>query len=735
MRNPIRTITFILAIFAANAVLAATYTDLAGPVPSPITLEWRDWYETLLAARINEIPTTRATTYYFAANGNDSTGNGSIATPYRTVAKANTLTGASGDVALLFRQGDEFPTAEGINITRNNITIGSYSTSSVYGPKPLIHCFINTIASGGASWTLDNDGSATAGDTYSASENTAVGWIREKGSPAGDHARLNPFRYFNTRAEVRASPWSWTWIDADDAIYVNCGDGVDPNTKVWEYSDAATAADDGCQVQGFSGCLIDGVRFDGFGAYSSGSQVASFGVRINGNMTGKTCLVRNVEAYYTGNHAIGAANDSGGLVTFVGCMAGYVNDTWGAGSSTYVAFASDTTGMEAILDSCVARFGILPYESDGNYDDAGGDIQLGWYTHNGGTGTISLYVQRNCRDTQETWPTNWTSTTGAFSGMNFPGTENDLSTYRVFIVDHLSEMPSGGGLVNFQPLTFSANCKYLYTYPSTNTDFLRTLSSPSGGVHVNSIISIIDRYVSSQRAIIGPSTSSTARIWHPTLAIRGWSAAPSNAFQGLALGAAGSTLSGTGVEIRNGIFQATGSKGLFNTYGNSAGGRVQNNAFYAATTSGTNGFDTTSGYQTIASPVDPLAIPPSNATYVGDGLALGVEYDHLWRRRPSTGPTLGAFEGDVDNEPTLQTIADRLGPWTGDTDKNSVYGALRSLANAKAGYDSPDLIKDDGDGGGSYDNTTDSEEALASSFATTFLRGIGAAENLSLIHI
>lgn len=632
----------------------STYTDLAGTIPSPLTLEFRDWYETLLAARVAECDVARGTTYYISTSGSSGNNGTSTSTPKIFSDINGLISGSSGNIAILLRQGDEFATTSGINIGKDNVTIGTYGTSSVNGAKPLIHCFTNSIASGGSTWTLENNGSATEGDLYSASRSTAVGWLREKGSPVSDAQRLNPLRYFDTKAEVQVNPWSWTWIGADNKLYVNCGDGVDPNTKVWEYSDASSAADDGVNIAGVTGCLLDGIRVDGWGAYPSASQVTNYGIRISGSMSAKTAVIRNCDAFYTGNHAIGSVTTAGGYLTVIGCRAGYVNDTtWGGGSSTYVWYSDNSTGMEVLVDSCVAKYGALPWETLGNWKKTAPPHQ-GWYTHSG-AGTMALYIMNNCRDTQETWATHWTSTIGCLAAdtANLPGTDSDLSTYRAFVLDHRSNLQYGGGMINFIPKVFTANCHYNYRFPASDTLYKWAITDPAGGVHVNTIMTLVDQYGSSQRVLMGSSGSATARIWHPTLTIEGYSASGrSNIFQGLALSE--SDVSATASELKNGVLQAINSKGLWSRHGNGSG-RIQNIACFSVVTTGTTGFSSNAGYQELKSPVDPLSIPPSNVQYAGDGLHLGLEYDFYWRRRP-TSPTLGAVEANVDDSATVSLI-------------------------------------------------------------------------------
>lgn len=79
-----------------------------------------------------------ATNIYFATSGNDITGNGTIATPYATIAKLNTLIGTltPGDSAL-FKRGDTFTgtvTPPPNGSPGNAVVIGPYGT----GARPIL---------------------------------------------------------------------------------------------------------------------------------------------------------------------------------------------------------------------------------------------------------------------------------------------------------------------------------------------------------------------------------------------------------------------------------------------------------------------------------------------------------------------------------------------------------------------------------------------------------------------
>ena len=90
--------------------------------------------------------TANATTYYFSANGNDANNGTSTSTPWKTVAKFNSVfaSKSAGD-NFLFNRGDVFYGR--LNITRSGasgspITMGAYGT----GAMPVITGFTTVTA-------------------------------------------------------------------------------------------------------------------------------------------------------------------------------------------------------------------------------------------------------------------------------------------------------------------------------------------------------------------------------------------------------------------------------------------------------------------------------------------------------------------------------------------------------------------------------------------------------------
>lgn len=77
-------------------------------------------------------PVSGTIQYYFSAAGNDTTGDGSIGSPWRTFDKAVSQIGPGIDC--LFNRGDSFPASDGLTINPPDGTMGAYGS----GGRPVI---------------------------------------------------------------------------------------------------------------------------------------------------------------------------------------------------------------------------------------------------------------------------------------------------------------------------------------------------------------------------------------------------------------------------------------------------------------------------------------------------------------------------------------------------------------------------------------------------------------------
>jgi hypothetical protein len=111
--------------------MAQPYTNIVGTPPNPKTGPFLNWVDNLITQRINYCNKPRAATYYFSQSGNDTNNGLTPATAKKSISAANGLVG-SGNVALLFHQGDTWTDKITLSDGGNpNVTFGSYSDATV----------------------------------------------------------------------------------------------------------------------------------------------------------------------------------------------------------------------------------------------------------------------------------------------------------------------------------------------------------------------------------------------------------------------------------------------------------------------------------------------------------------------------------------------------------------------------------------------------------------------------
>ena len=148
--------------------MAQPYTSIVGTPPNPKSAPFPNWVDRLVKARIAYSNKARAATYYFSQSGNDTNNGLTPATAKKSISAANGLVG-SGNVALLFHQGDTW--TDKITLTDGgnpNVTFGSYTdatvpSGSVMPAKPIFdgnNAGINTNVDG---IFISGDGSMVQG--------------------------------------------------------------------------------------------------------------------------------------------------------------------------------------------------------------------------------------------------------------------------------------------------------------------------------------------------------------------------------------------------------------------------------------------------------------------------------------------------------------------------------------------------------------------------------------------
>jgi hypothetical protein len=333
---------------------------LADFPPVATSLAWFDWYDQTLQQRLDAVPLERATTYYFAQSGNDLTGDGSEARPWKSLAKAAAVLAAApqtADLRLRFHDGDVWREATTLTITNDRVTIDDYGD----GAKPDFTRFVQQYTGG---WQL------VSGTLYRRAEPMNVGWVRPAADPFG---RL--LQRTDASTSCGATVNSWCYDATAQVLYVNLGS--DPN--------ALPGGLEACPGDG-QGWLINGdnvrlqnIRLEGVGMSRAGT---GYGLQIFQTTGWEQAVCVGVDSLFTGYHSIGQTNHQGGLATFVDCVGGYCNPR--GGETVFVSYA-DFGGNQAIWEDCQARFGTLPAEGFGQ-------SVIGIYAHTAGAWSPGLLI-------------------------------------------------------------------------------------------------------------------------------------------------------------------------------------------------------------------------------------------------------------------------------------------------------------------------------------------------------
>jgi len=408
-------ISILLTLMGA-ATAGTPYAAAVGAPPVVSRIAWKAWYTRLLAFRQAECHTTRAATYYFAANGNDSSGSGTIGSPYLTIAKGQSLLAAN--IRLRFRRGDTFLSATGLTITTPHVTVDDYGGTA--DPKPILSRFNVPYANG--EWSLV-PGTAN-GRCWQLGERDAIAWLREAS------VVTSIYRKMVSVASVDATPGSW-WQDlSTNIVYVNptgstaaaanptAGaryfESVYPNTTKGILIGPTGSVDD---------TLIQNIRLDGWTANTSDNG----GDGIQGYISGTDALLlRGVDVYYSDRHNIVNTGSGGGIVTLMQCKYGWTTSpTSGSGTAIYAV----NGGQEAVWDECeswgdMLPSGLTPYP-DATYNNP---AQL---AHSDGAAghNCALFLAYGCWNRPGQWQA------GVPSQCQNPFVWTDLINCRAFVVE------------------------------------------------------------------------------------------------------------------------------------------------------------------------------------------------------------------------------------------------------------------------------------------------------------
>ena len=101
-----------LVVPASTADAAPRYRELVGDPPPPTELAFKEWLDLLVGLRLQSSGLVRPTTFYFSQSGDDGLGDGSMASPWRSLSKAQSLLNEHAlaidpaGLSLRFRSGD-----------------------------------------------------------------------------------------------------------------------------------------------------------------------------------------------------------------------------------------------------------------------------------------------------------------------------------------------------------------------------------------------------------------------------------------------------------------------------------------------------------------------------------------------------------------------------------------------------------------------------------------------------
>jgi hypothetical protein len=391
-----------------------SYAELAGQPPSPLKSAWFDWADDLRQRRLDRVPTERSTTFYFAQNGDDLLGSGTIDHPWKSLAKAQQiLTAAPIDVRLRFRRGDVWRETTTITVASDGITIDDYGDSAL--AKPLFTRFQPVAPT---SWNFVHNG------VYATTGMTSVGWLREA---ADGFSQL----YYRAASftEVASHPYSW-WFDADGSdpasagqptLYVNANGNPTAMPGGYEY----------CPGDG-TGWLVfaDNVRLQNLRLEGEGMATDGFGYGLVFGHKDQYWeeVGQGLEVYFTGYHSIGDICQyagTNGVTTLVDCKAGYCTTRFGD-ITVFVSYG-DWGGNEYYQYNCEAVSGALPSSDWG--PTVGSRRGHALYTHVGQGGEMSLLLAWKTSVGNAGYPVAW------INEMDGGAPANDINDARSYIVE------------------------------------------------------------------------------------------------------------------------------------------------------------------------------------------------------------------------------------------------------------------------------------------------------------
>lgn len=603
------------------------FTHVIGSLGFPQSLKFRQQYYRLLSHRLAAAPIARPASYYFSTSGNDSTGDGSVGNPWQTIAKAQTtLNASSGNIALLFKCGDEWNELTGLDVSKANTTIGSWGT----GNKPWFNRFSRKYSTG---W------SAVSGNQYSRAEVSTIGNVRYQTYDASKSTTQVLSRQANATDCLNTSN-SWAWVS--NVLYVNLG-GTNPNTVQLEAVIANNL--DGVSVGDIDGCRVDNIRVDGFGcdpANPHNPQAYQFKSRVSG---ANAVVFSNCEGYYGGTHIIAhyINPSAGGIATFYNCDAGFTTRNAGTGETIFNTY-SNGGGQETIFHNCRAIAGTHP-------TGTGAWVQTGssHYGHTAGGGvTAALTIQWNEPESISLPAGSYSCAVGgSYSNIRPIGQIDDARTFVVgeTILDGVA-LPK-----HWTAEHVFINCRWRGNPANIATQGLQSSGAPTqliGGIQINCLWDwdLTNQSGTGTRALYNAlGTPNTPRMWHCQID----SNVTDNAFKIDFDTSTGASASVAG-ELINCVLNAYGISGGSAKVGfNNMASQCRGNAYFGF--SGGSGTVNADDYGNHAAKLDLterqtalMTLPPSSPLATMRDPGVQLEYDYFWRPRNLGSPTAGPIE-------------------------------------------------------------------------------------------
>ncbi|MCC7408780.1 MAG: hypothetical protein IT442_11960 [Phycisphaeraceae bacterium] len=598
--------------------MAGSYTDLVGAMPLATTFAFRRWYFELLGKRLETALRARATTYYFdAVSGNDSSGVGTQASPWKSITKAQAAldawTPSEAGLALLFKRGTEFVSDTGLAVSKAYVTVGAYGT----GARPLWSRFTLKLPSSGGGWVL------VEGTHYKrGSVTSTVAWVRRQDD------RLSPPWRMTSSAEVTGQVNSWWYDPVGQELHVNFG--VDANTLDLEavYGNDAV----GVLLSG-EGDLARDIRFDGWGINPSSTANQAHGVRVSMGGVSEAAAI-GCESYYNSSHAIASYGaTTGGVSTFVGCVAGYCIPN-GSGETIFNSYVANGD-QETLFHGCRAAYGTLPA---GTAPTRRGTAI---YAHTGGAAAKLLIA----------WGT---KVDDGACGCGHPGSWSNVPTaerledVRGLMVDEEARIGGSGAGPALRQGVARINPRWWITVGQRVESAMDPLETSGWMINGQVVVDLKEVTASGRYTLYnGPTPTNRGKIYHSHVHVVG------NGVTNFCLDYdvfTGTTNASAQAEMASSILSGESmGTGELRVGLNNDGSKMRSNAYYGVVErTDYAGFSNDAG-RVVLNDLPVVGLEPweGHPLYEVGSLGPRVEYDAYWRPRDLERPTIGPVEGAV----------------------------------------------------------------------------------------